>query len=78
MEFLKKHQIFVPLEFTVLDEIEITECLKVSSSTLKRHIAMGYVPKPMKLGKVPFWSTIEINALLQNITEQKRSKTTKK
>ncbi|MEM0514275.1 hypothetical protein WCN91_02255 [Pseudoalteromonas sp. YIC-827] len=61
-----------------MSEIDVAEYLKMGVLTLRRHVSKGDVPKPSKLGKVSVWPTLEINELVQNITEQKRSKTQKK
>ncbi len=68
----------VPIEFAVMSENDVAEYLRMGVLTLRRHVSKGSVPKPIKLGKVSVWPTLEINELVQNITEQKRSKTQKK
>ena len=78
MRFINQHSIVVPIDFTVMSEIDVAEYLKVGVLTLRRHVSKGNVPKPIKIGKVSVWPTLEINEFVQNITEQKRSKTQKK
>lgn len=78
MRFISQHAIVVPLEFTVMSEVDVAEYLKMGVLTLRRHVSKGNVPKPIKLGKISLWPTLDISKLLQNATEQKRSKTQKK
>lgn len=47
---------------------ELLRCLSISSSTFERWIRKGKFPKPRRLGRIRFWTRLEVDAWFREAT----------
>jgi predicted DNA-binding transcriptional regulator AlpA len=65
MKSVQQSQVDVP---ELVRAPELLRCLSISSSTLERWIRKGKFPKPRKLGRIRFWTRLEVDAWFREAT----------